>query len=143
MPTISDNEPSPYDVGFLCSKCKDNLETLNDLRSDHPDANRLLAQSLDLDRQILATPARDVRNLIEKIEFLVEILDIAETGEKIQNQAHVCLFLAKVIYPGITAHGLVVKIGRLIELLDPEVTGDYVADLAASCLADAEAMAAC
>jgi hypothetical protein len=131
---------SVFPVGFLIFSTKDRVEALNDLRFDHPDSHRLLAESLELDRQILATPARDRRDVCEKVEFLAGLLVDGMGGEYIAARG---IDLDGLIQSARSSDigGVAGKIARLASLLDPDDVGDYVPALAASCSQDCAALA--
>jgi hypothetical protein len=138
MLTLSPSSALP--VGFLISSTKDRVETLNDLRFDHPDSHRLLAESLDLDRQILATPARDQRDVCEKVEFLAELLLEGMGGGYLAAKGiDLDALILSTRSPNLD--GVAANVARLVELLDPEDVGDFVPALAASCSLDCAALA--
>jgi hypothetical protein len=139
---VGGGAPDPLDSRLLIvGDDRDRVEVPSDLRFDHPDSHRLLAESLDLDRQILVTPARDRRDVCEKVSYLVELLAEGMGAEYLAAKGiDLDALILSTRSPNIG--GVAANVARLVELLDPDDVGDYVPSLATSCSLDCAAMAA-
>jgi hypothetical protein len=148
---MTPHESSPYPLGYLISSSETVLDTLNQLPLGHPNYRHLMAQSIELDRQILDTPARDLRNLVARAELLTQLLDSTQICEDVKAQAHVCLVRVEALHLGAEnfgsqqssmegPHDLIEQVELLRQLLTANGASKYISALADAFLADTETL---